>query len=179
MFRRKRVHKKTTFPQVRKYSQLLKKPFVDKSKWFKEVPAEEWKEAPAPAPTLKPSTFQIPSTPLKNPASFLNVSTPTPLRIFTDKERLRNSEERKRLKVARDHSGKPKKPKKVIPEEIPLVDFIPDTPQRNLNVKLDPSNKKEKSERKISNTTNKFNDSIYDQIDVSFDDDLYTTYQSK
>jgi hypothetical protein len=34
---------------------LLKKPFVDKSKWFKEVPAEEWKEAPAPAPTLKPS----------------------------------------------------------------------------------------------------------------------------
>jgi serine kinase of HPr protein (carbohydrate metabolism regulator) len=116
---------------------------------------------------------------VKNPASFLNVSTPTPLRIFTDKERLRNSEERKRLKVARDHSGKPKKPKKVIPEEIPLVDFIPDTPQRNLNVKLDPSNKKEKSERKISNTTNKFNDSIYDQIDVSFDDDLYTTYQSK
>jgi hypothetical protein len=55
MFRRKRVHKKSTFPQVREYSQLLKKPFVDKSKWFKEVPAEEWKEAPAPAPTLKPS----------------------------------------------------------------------------------------------------------------------------
>jgi hypothetical protein len=62
--------------------------------------------------------FQIPSTLMKNPASFLNVSTSTPLRIFTDKERLRISEERKRLKVARDHSGKPKKPKKVIPEEL-------------------------------------------------------------
>jgi hypothetical protein len=123
--------------------------------------------------------FQIPLTPMKNPASFLNVSTSTPLRIFTDKERLRISEERKRLKVAKDHFGKPNKPKKVIPEEISFVDFIPDTPQRNLNVKrFYPSNKKEKSKRKISNTTNKFNDSIYDKIDVSFDDDLDTAYQS-
>jgi hypothetical protein len=101
------------------------------------------------------------------------------LKIFTDKERLRISEERKRLKVARDHSGKPKKPKKVIPEEIPFVDFIPDTPQHNLNVKrFYPSNKKEKSKRKILNTTNKFNDSIYDKINVSFDDNLDTAYQS-
>jgi hypothetical protein len=47
----------------------------------------------------------------------------------------------------------------------------------NLNVKRSyPSNKKEKSKRKISNTTNKFNDSIYDKIDVSFDDDLDTAY---
>jgi hypothetical protein len=44
----------------------------------------------------KEDDYQIPSTPVKNSNSFLNVSTPTPLRIFSERENFRRSKERKR-----------------------------------------------------------------------------------